>query len=85
MSDWDADWPDDADFADDPDDSDEGTETIVCNACGRDVYEEATVCPYCGEFLTVSTSAWSGRPVWWSVVGLVGIVAVILVLLRLVI
>ena len=88
MSDWDddaADWSDDADYDDYPDDSDASSETVVCSSCGRDVYEEASMCPHCGEFLTSSTSVWDGRPGWWSVVGLAGIVAVILVLLRLVI
>lgn len=79
MDDW------DDTFDDYPDDSDESAETVVCSACGRDVYEEAAMCPYCGEFLTASTSAWDGRPGWWSTIGFVGIIAVIVVLLRLVI
>ncbi len=76
-------WSDDDGFDDFPDDSDEVSETVACGACGRDVYEEASQCPYCGEFLTASTSAWDDRPGWWSTIGLVGIVAVILVLLGL--
>ena len=87
MDDWDDSddgWSDDG-FDDHPDDSDENAETVVCSSCDRDVYEEASMCPYCGEFLTASTSAWDGRPGWWSTIGFVGIIAVILVLLRLVI
>jgi hypothetical protein len=76
-------WSDEDSLHDYPDDSNDSAETVVCNACGRDVYEEASQCPYCGEFLTASTSAWDGRPGWWGAVGFVGIVAVILVLLGL--
>ena len=88
MNDWDAadeGWSDDENFDDYPDDSDDSVETVICNACGSEVYEEATMCPHCGEFLTVSTSGWNGRPGWWSAIGFIGIIAVILVLLRLVI
>lgn len=86
MDDWDDDaWPDDVDSDDYADDSDESAETVACSSCGRDVYEEATMCPYCGEFLSASTSAWDDRPSWWSTIGFVGIIAVILALLGLVI
>lgn len=86
-------WNDAGDGWDDSDESDEydgcldeaadEAATVVCSGCGADVYEDAPMCPHCGEFITESTSAWSGRPGWWSAAGFLGIIAVILALLLL--
>jgi hypothetical protein len=55
--------------------------TRECPACGAAVYEDAEQCPACGEWITQSTRAWDGKPVWWIALGLLGILAVILALL----
>jgi len=68
---------DDAEWSEDPDDSDEDTETVSCPKCGIDVYEDAPQCPLCGEYLTQDRSVWSGRPVWFTLLAVTGIVAVI--------
>jgi hypothetical protein len=50
--------------------------------CGMDVYEDAEKCPLCGEFFSRQPGeAWRGKPMWWIVLGLLGIIAVILMLL----
>ena len=64
----------DADF------DDELTETVPCPHCGAEVYEDAVQCPACGTYLTHQANVWSGRPTWWIVLGLLGILAVLLVL-----
>jgi MYXO-CTERM domain-containing protein len=46
--------------------------------CGVDIYEDAVQCPLCGQYLTRTSSAWSGRPAWWLLLGALGILAVIL-------
>lgn len=68
------DW-DDAHNEDDDDDY-----TVECSECGTDVYEDAEQCPACGNYITHSTSVWSGRPGWWIVLGVLGILAVIFTL-----
>ena len=67
-----------------PDEEEEGygdddgeTPTIDCPACGATVYEDAEQCPVCGEYITQSTSAWDGKPLWWIILGLLGIFAVL--------
>jgi hypothetical protein len=62
----------------------EDDESIVvrCPSCRRDVYEDAERCPHCGDYIVHSTRAWDGRPLWWVIGGLVGIVAVIWLLVR---
>lgn len=62
---------------------DEEAETLPCPHCRAEIYEDAEQCPHCGEYVTHSTSVWAGRPWWWIVLGLLGIVAVIFVLLLL--
>lgn len=64
----------------DEDSDDSSVDTIVCPTCGKDIYEEAVQCPYCGNYVTTNASVWSGRPVWWIVLGVLGAVATILVL-----
>ena len=67
----------------DPDefDDDDGTRTITCADCGAEVYEDAPQCPICGEYISSSSgSLWQGRPGWWIVLGLLGIIAVIYLL-----
>jgi len=54
--------------------------TAPCPNCGAEIYDDAVQCPVCGEYLTNDTSPWSGRPLWWVLLGLAGIVAVIVVL-----
>jgi hypothetical protein len=59
---------------------DEATETIACPHCGAEVYQDAAVCPACGTYLTPDTSVWSDRPLWWTLLALVGVVAVLVAL-----
>jgi hypothetical protein len=69
----------------DPDESDfdsEESETAPCPLCGAEIYDDAVRCPACGQYIPAETSAWSGRPLWWIFLGLLGIVVVILALLR---
>ncbi len=61
---------------------DDLSETVPCAQCGAEVYEDAVRCPVCGTYLTHDTNPWSRRPRWWIILGLLGILAVILALLR---
>ncbi len=78
-SDYEDDWSGDDEF-DEPLDDDDSAELVACPECGTDVYEEAEQCPVCGAYITHSTSAWQGRPIWWIVLGLIGIVVTSLLL-----
>jgi hypothetical protein len=53
------------------------TETVPCPQCRAQVYEDAVQCPACGTYITHQSHAWSGRPVWWIVLGLLGVLAAI--------
>ncbi|RLS51882.1 MAG: hypothetical protein DWH91_17945 [Planctomycetota bacterium] len=58
--------------------------TVPCRMCGCDIYDDAIQCPLCGEYQTKSPlTAWEGRPLWWRVGGLLGIIAVLLTLIGL--
>lgn len=73
--DWEADeWGSgDWDGDDDPDEC-----TMPCPSCGADIYDDAERCPICGDYIVGShASIWNERPVWWIVLGLLGIAAVI--------
>jgi hypothetical protein len=67
----------DDDDLDDESLDDDTFDTVPCPACGSDVFEDAERCPICGEYITRETSAWSGRPWWWIVLGAVGVVALV--------
>ena len=61
-------------------DDDESTSVIPCSNCGAEVYEEADCCPSCGEFLIDGSRPLDQKPAWFVVLGLLGIVAVVLLL-----
>ncbi len=70
------DWDDGED--DYPDEEDDSTATVECPACGAEVYEEAEQCPACGNYtLHADDYLWKDRPIWWIVLGAMGIAAVI--------
>ena len=71
---------DDAYVEEDWDDGDDESDVISCPGCGSAIYEDALQCPYCGDYVTADTSAWGGRPTWWIILGLLGILATILAL-----
>lgn len=74
-------WDDDSD-GDWGDDDDAPSETVRCPNCGADVYEDAEQCPGCGEYIVRGGGrpAWEGKPVWWIVLGVIGVIATILFL-----
>lgn len=69
----------DADLDDDWNEDDE-SEVVRCPNCGADVYEDAEQCPHCGEYIVHTHSAWEDKPIWWILLGLAGIVAVVVLL-----
>lgn len=80
---WGADWIPDDDEGGWQDEDGESL-TITCPECGADVYEDAEQCPACGHWITHSetptANAMQGKPTWYVLLGILGIVAVILVL-----
>jgi DNA-directed RNA polymerase subunit RPC12/RpoP len=74
---------DDNEYPDEDDeypDDDETTATVTCPECGAEVYEDAVQCPVCGSYVTYYRRVWTGRPIWWIVLALLGVVATIVVL-----
>ncbi len=59
---------------------DDSSETLPCPNCGAEIYEDAERCPCCGEYVVFAGSLWSGRPAWWIVLGILGILATVVVL-----
>ncbi len=74
----------DNEYADEQLDDDElddnASGTTVCQHCGAEVYEDVEECPACGTYLSPDTNAWSNRPLWWTLLGLAGLVAVLIAL-----
>jgi hypothetical protein len=64
----------------DENDDDDHAVVLPCPACGAEINEEAPQCPVCGTYITHGASIWTGRPVWWIVLGALGILAVVLTL-----
>ena len=60
--DWESDNFDDGDsWSEDVDDADDYADTISCQNCGRDVYDDAPQCPYCGEYIVHDSGVWSNK------------------------
>lgn len=74
--DWEADWEDD----ESPDDADDYG-TIECPHCGEEMFEDAPQCSACGQYLVRKTGEfWNGKPLWYVLLALLGIIAVIVML-----
>ena len=67
----------DDEYPENDDSDDDATATVVCPHCGTDVYEDAEYCPVCDNYITITSGAspLSGRPLWWILLGLAGVVA----------
>ncbi len=75
------DWEMDPEFDEAGDfDADWESNTVRCPECGYPVYEEAEMCPRCGYFLEDAAHPLTGKPSWFLILGLLGIVATILAL-----
>lgn len=73
---------DDDEFDADELDVDDDADVTTCPECGVDIYDDLPICPRCGIAITTDTSPWAGRPIWWIVLGLLGILATIYLLVR---
>ncbi len=61
-----------------PDESDnETSDTVPCPACGVEIYEDSDRCPACGKYVSADINPWQRRPIWWILLGLAGIGALI--------
>jgi hypothetical protein len=67
--------------ADDYDVDDDSNDVRPCPICGAEIYEDSEQCPVCGNYITFgSVGPWSGRPLWWIILGVLGVAALIAVL-----
>ncbi len=62
----------------DEDTMDEHSFEQQCPECGQWIYDDVDVCPHCGMFIVADTRPLAGRPLWWLLLGLLGIVAVVI-------
>lgn len=69
-------WNDDWESSDEADD--DTPDLVACPACGEEIYEDAEQCPCCGEYVVPSTSAFAGRSLWFCLLGLLGVAAMVL-------
>jgi hypothetical protein len=66
---------------DDWPESDEDSIAVSCPECGGEVYEDADLCPHCGNFLEQTLEhPMSNKPLWFVVLGLLGLLATLLAL-----
>ena len=73
------DWIDEGPSDDDLDEfgDDAGPHTTPCPNCGAEMYDDAEWCPSCDQYTTRGTREWTGRPLWWVVLALAGVVATV--------
>jgi hypothetical protein len=59
---------------------DDLSQTAPCTNCGAEIYEDSVRCPVCGTYVTGDTNPWVGRPKWWILLGVLGVVAAVVAL-----
>ena len=74
----------DWEYPDEPSDDDSLNDEpalVPCPECGAQMLEDLEQCPTCGQYVSFSTSAWEGKSVGWTLLGVLGVGALILALL----
>ena len=72
LEDWEYPEPDDAD-------DEEATSTITCPVCRRQIYEDASQCPYCGTNVDeMLPTIFKGRPIWFILLAVFGLLALLI-------
>jgi predicted RNA-binding Zn-ribbon protein involved in translation (DUF1610 family) len=59
------------------DSDDDGADVVPCPSCGVELYDDAEQCPNCGEYVVHRSNVWHGKPWWWVILGLAGVIAVL--------
>ena len=72
----DRDLPQDIDLVENPDDE----ATVNCPSCGKQIYEDAVLCPYCGQWISTHSPATARSFGWFWPVMIAILIAVILVM-----
>ena len=52
------------------------SDTVPCDACGREVYADADRCPACGQYLVQRPGTSRARRWWWILLALAGVAMV---------
>ncbi len=75
----DDDWKDEGPSDDDLDEfgDDAGLTTAPCPHCGAEMYDDTEWCPSCDQYTTRGTREWAGRPLWWVLLAIAGVVATV--------
>ena len=73
----------DEDLSDDefPEWDDDDSDETACPECGAVIYDDSVQCPRCGAYITFDTNRFSDKPLWWMALGLLGVIALVVVLL----
>lgn len=69
--------PDESDM--DDDDGGDSVDTEPCPFCGKPIYEQAQVCPHCGNYICIEDVRSSRKPLWFIIGAIVAIAVVVLV------
>ena len=76
----------DWEYPDDPSDDDSFVDEDEpalgpCPECSAQMLEDLEQCPTCGQYVSFSTSPWEGKSVGWTLLGILGVGALIFALL----
>ncbi len=76
---WLDDWSDELDPREYPNekDFDDEDDEITCPECGTTLYGDLDKCWSCGHDIIDDRNIWTGRPAWWIILGVLGIISVI--------
>lgn len=72
---WEVDWDEEGV---DPWDDDAAAETFACDECGAELHEYVEMCPVCGHWVE-RRSKLEGKPTWYLLLGVLGVIAVLVV------
>lgn len=67
------DWSEDDEGEDRSDDN----ATVPCPFCGREIYDDAELCPYCKNYISLEEAPRSRKPLWIIVGAIVCLYAVL--------
>ena len=73
--------PDSSDMDQNPD-NDDSVDTVDCPNCGKQIYDQAAICPFCRNHVVVGSHRYHRKPLWFVLAAIVCLLLILFWIIR---